>query len=103
VIIVAHMIGDYFIQNSWMAANKTKSWLPCFVHCFLYTLAVLLVCRWFDYRLIIVFVTHYAMDRWRLAAIWRRWFSGDQELPWVITADNSIHLLILLILSGVTW
>lgn len=97
-ILVAHMIGDYFLQNTWMAANKTKQWTPCLVHCLLYTLSVMVICQWLDWRLLIIFITHLLMDHYRLAAYWRKWFSGDQEFPWIITADNAIHLLILWLL-----
>jgi hypothetical protein len=97
-LLVAHMMGDYFIQNTWMATNKAKHWFPCLIHCFLYALSVMAICRWCDWRLAVVFLTHYFMDRYRLASYWRKWFSGDQELPWIITADNTVHLLILWLL-----
>ena len=44
--IVGHLIGDYLLQNDWMAMNKKKSgengWTACWVHCSLYTLAVMI-------------------------------------------------------------
>lgn len=98
MIVVAHMIGDYFLQNNWMAMNKDKNHMACLVHCLLYTSAVALICNWMDWRLAVVFVTHYIMDHWKLAMHWRKWFSGDTDRPWVITADNAIHLLILYVL-----
>jgi len=99
MIIAAHMIGDFFLQNNWMASKKQDEWFPCLIHCYLYTLSVMLICQWFDWRLILIFITHLIMDRYRLATKWRIFYSGDKELPWVITADNSIHILILYILT----
>jgi hypothetical protein len=101
MIVVAHMIGDYLLQNKWMATRKRAFLLPCLVHVALYALAVAVICRWFDWRLLVVAGTHFLMDRYGLAAKWRQWFSGDQELPWIITADNSVHLLVLWLLAGV--
>ncbi len=102
VIVVAHMVGDYLLQNDWMARGKRINLLPCLVHVALYTASVALICRWFDWRLLVVAGTHFVMDHWGLATYWRRWFSHDQELPWIITADNAVHLLILYLL-GVKW
>lgn len=98
-LIVGHMMGDYFFQNTWMALNKTKSSFVCAVHCLLYTLPIGIICGWYDWRLLVIFITHFIMDRFRLAKYWRRFFSKDEDFPWIITADNSIHLLILLLLS----
>jgi hypothetical protein len=93
------MMGDYFFQNTYMAINKTKNSLICLLHSFIYTLCVMFICQWFDWRLLIVLATHFLMDRFRLAKYWRKFFSKDEDFPWVITADNSIHLLILWLLS----
>jgi hypothetical protein len=98
-LLVAHMIGDYFFQNNWMALNKTKNSLICGLHCLLYTLSISIICQWFDWRLFIVFFTHFIMDRFRLATYWRKFYSKDEQIPWIITSDNSIHLLILWLLS----
>lgn len=97
-LIVGHMIGDYLLQNTWMALNKTKNSLICVVHCFLYTLSIAVICQWFDWRLLVIFITHFVMDRFRLAKYWRKVYSHDEDFPWIITADNSIHLLVLLLL-----
>jgi hypothetical protein len=34
--ILAHFIGDYLLQNDWMAQNKKKSNLACTIHVGLY-------------------------------------------------------------------
>lgn len=98
-LIVAHMLGDYFFQNTYIASNKTKSSIVCLLHSVIYTVCVVLICQWFDWRLFIILGTHFLMDRFRIAKYWRRFFSKDEDAPWIITADNSIHLLILWLLS----
>ena len=98
-MLVAHMFGDYFFQNEYIALNKTKNTLVCLLHCAIYTTCVAIICQWFDYRLIIVFLSHFIMDRFRLAKYWTRLISKNEDLPWVILSDNSVHLLVLLLLK----
>lgn len=97
-IVVAHMVGDYLLQNTWMAMNKQKNIFICLLHAFLYSLAFNIICGWGDWRFWVILITHLIIDHWRIGAIWRKFFSGDTDLPWVITADNTIHLLIAWIL-----
>lgn len=98
--LLGHLVGDYLLQNDWQALNKTKQTFPCLVHCVLYTLAI-----WaFTYSwitplgLAIIFVTHFMMDRWRLATVYMD-LAGQKGFkehlaPWsVIIVDNTIHLL----------
>lgn len=44
-MLVGHLVGDYLLQNDWMALNKKfknfEGRLACGVHCFLWTLSVL--------------------------------------------------------------
>lgn len=100
-LIVAHMMGDYLLQNTWMAMNKARRVEPCLLHSFLYTLAVSVVCGWWDWRALVVGASHYVIDHYRIGVWWRQLYSRDTDLPWVITADNTMHLLILFLLAKV--
>ncbi len=40
--LVGHLVGDYLVQNDWMALNKKKSMLPCLVHCAIWATCVVL-------------------------------------------------------------
>lgn len=66
--LLLHAIGDYLIQNDWMALNKKKSgwngFLACFVHCLTYSLPFYLIADTFQVSMI--FLTHFIIDRWRL-------------------------------------
>jgi hypothetical protein len=76
-LLLGHLVGDYLLQNKWMAMNKSASHLKCAVHCFFYTCAVCLICRvnsWF--WPIIVFASHYFIDRYALADKWLDAISG---------------------------
>lgn len=102
-MIIGHMIGDYLLQNDWMALNKKRSSLHCAVHCLLWTLSVMacagsvstFLAGW-------LFATHFAIDRttfvtWYMGAVGQSGFR-DKMAPWSsIAVDNTFHLLTLLI------
>lgn len=114
---LAHLFGDYVIQNDWMANAKTTSHLPAAIHGVTYAACFLPLTR-NPKALAIIGGTHFVIDRWRLAkyVVWARnqfapaesryayedsgmmgappgrpdWLSG-----WLgFIADNSMHLLI---------
>lgn len=63
--LLAHLIGDYFLQSDYCALNKTKRHFPCFLHCVLYTLPFLFLTQNF-WALFLIFFTHFIEDRWSL-------------------------------------
>lgn len=75
--LVAHAVGDYIIQSDWMATEKTKQSLAAGVHAVTYALPFLLLTR-SPWALAIVVVTHFVIDRWRLA----RFVCWAKNLPW---------------------
>jgi len=128
--IIGHLVGDYLLQNDWMACNKKAAklppgycdpWcyicffnLPCFVHCWLWTLAVCFFAGWWNPLAVgVLFLTHYIQDRTYLINRWmmlrwkdqRRFMACDDfDLtdmrvvpglgPWsVIVVDNVWHLV----------
>lgn len=67
--LIAHLFGDYVLQNHWMANEKVKRWWPAVVHVLLYGVPFLfLVHRWEQWAVIVG--THYLIDRFRLARFW---------------------------------
>ena len=58
---LCHLVGDYWLQNNWMARNKKKDWLPAIVHGIIYTLPFLLLTQsWL--ALLVICVTHIIID-----------------------------------------
>lgn len=117
-ILLLHAIGDYILQNDWMAQEKTKRWWPAVVHGATYTLPFIFITHsWL--ALFVIFATHVVIDRWRLAryVIWGKnqlapknyryaledsvgttGFSANTPMymsVWLmIIADNIIHIVI---------
>lgn len=81
--LIAHLFGDYILQNHWMALNKTKSSIACGLHVLLYTLPFLFLAQ-SVLALSVIAGTHFVIDRWSLAKRWPA-FWGVGEPGWVMT------------------
>ena len=66
--LLAHAIGDYIIQSHWMATEKTKNNFAAFLHAISYALPFLFL-RPSYAALAIIVITHFIIDRWRLARL----------------------------------
>lgn len=116
--VLAHLVGDFFLQSDWMATNKKDRIAPCVVHVLLYTVPFLFLTL-SPIALLVICGTHFAIDHWGLPRylVWaknwamapvserRTWkeceftgFSPDRPVwltVWLlIICDNTIHLVI---------
>lgn len=75
--LLAHAVGDYLIQSDWMAIEKTRRSWPAVAHAVTYGLPFLLF-RPSPAALAVIVVTHFVIDRWRLAryVVWAKNFLG---------------------------
>lgn len=105
-LLLGHLVGDYIVQNDWMAASKavfapkgerpaehlkaSDTWdeqlaaskvanLACTTHCLFYTLAVWAFSFWWMpwWGLAVCFAVHWPIDRFRLARWWMVNVSGQ--------------------------
>lgn len=110
-LIVAHLAGDFLFQTDWMAQNKTSDSFVCFVHCVVYTFAVVLAgivsgIGWPVWAYGVVFATHFPIDRWRLANVWMEYMDQrgfrDNLAPWsTFVVDGTMHLIVILTIQCV--
>jgi hypothetical protein len=112
---LAHVVGDYVVQNDWMARTKTTAHAPAAIHASTYAACFLPLTH--DPRaLAVIGGTHFVIDRWRLARylVWSRNqiapeaarypdpgpFGAPEHQPdwlagWLLfLADNAVHMLI---------
>ena len=75
-ILLGHFIGDYILQNKWMAYRKGTNYLPCLTHCLLYTLAVCSFSPFNIWWVLIVFLSHFFIDKFSLADKWLKLING---------------------------
>ena len=121
--LLLHLWGDYILQSNWMAKGKTIWWFPCLLHVAFYSAGFLVLHpSWQAFA--VIAVTHYLIDRYRLARYvvyaknwvpkkFEFWATGpicwyprltatgypDETPPWLafwllIIADNILHLTI---------
>ena len=108
--LLLHAWGDYITQNDWMATNKVKftlkGWIACFLHALIYSLPFLFIAS--KEAAFIIFITHFAIDKFRLAIYLvklKNWcFASPTGFPaevpafltvWlIIIIDNIIHITI---------
>jgi hypothetical protein len=64
--LIAHVIGDYVLQSSWMAQEKTRRWWPAVAHALAYGVPFLFITR-STLALAVIVCTHAVIDRYRLA------------------------------------
>ena len=76
--LIAHLIGDYILQNHWMANRKTKEWAPALAHVLLYGVPFAFLVPSVEAWLVIV-ATHLVIDRYRLAAYWVDFWGTGKE------------------------
>lgn len=76
-LLLGHLVGDYLLQNNWMAQRKGAKLFPCVVHCLIYTVCVCLFTEWKNplwYG--VVFLSHFPIDRFSLADKWGKLIGG---------------------------
>jgi len=90
--LIAHLWGDYVLQNHWMAVTKKhKLWwgaLACLIHATLYTLPFAFLVDWSEPRvaaakLTLIGSTHYVIDRKQIINRWAN-FYGAGKLGWLM-------------------
>lgn len=95
--IVAHLVGDYILQNDWQAMNKKKSYIICAVHVLLYMLPFLFLPISY-LALALVAVQHFVQDKtnfvvWFMKVKGSARFAEAPMAPWsIIVTDNVLHL-----------
>lgn len=102
--LVLHAIGDYVIQSDWMANSKTKQSAAAAAHAITYSLPFLFLTR-SPAALLVICVTHFVIDRWRLAryACWVKNFLGPRSIPVTWREENPDKTLELKYVRNYPW
>lgn len=117
-ILLGHLIGDFLLQSKTMALRKSEKSLTghlyCFIHCLVYTTSVSLM-LWTanPFIIVLIFFSHWPIDRWSLANKWLKIIKGRdiatafysqekyQQIDLIFSCvvytvvDNTIHLILL--------
>ena len=96
-LIIAHLIGDFLLQNDWMQA-KSRSSAVCSVHVACYSIPFLVLVAagalplW---TLLAILAQHWAQDRFALHLKWMRAYKQTPPEKWPVgplCMDQSWHL-----------
>jgi hypothetical protein len=109
--LLLHLLGDYIIQNDWMALNKqeptAKGFFACAIHSITYALPFLFIGSW--QAVFVIFITHFLIDRWdwlRYVLAFRNGINYvfnlgyNEDRPFTVAVviyiitENSLHLFI---------
>ena len=96
--IFAHLIGDYLLQNDWMARNKKTSSFACSVHIITYMIPFLFI-GLEVWQLLAIAGQHWIQDRtnfvlWFMKVTGKNDFIKPPMAPWsIIVIDNIFHIL----------
>lgn len=98
--LIGHLVGDYLLQNDWMALHKKANYWRCALHAAIWTGAVCLFAGWTNpFVMTFLFSTHFLQDcsaivaRW-MDAIGQHAFRTGPCAPWsAIAVDNVWHVV----------
>jgi hypothetical protein len=100
--IIGHLVGDYLLQNDWMALHKKRDAFRCSVHCWLWTLSVCFFTGWWSWGVVsVLFLSHMIQDHTGIVSRWMDLIGQHQYrtgpcAPWsVIVVDNVWHIVTL--------
>jgi hypothetical protein len=94
--LILHLIGDYLTQSDWMAQNKTKWWVPAWIHASVYSLPFLMLTGVSTRGLVawnVIIGTHFLIDRYRLAryVVWaKNWAAPKQHWVFQIKGEPMV-------------
>lgn len=99
-ILVGHLVGDFLLQNKWIASRKHSNWSALFLHCVLVTVALLVFTWWPWYQLLLIFATHCVIDGLKLGSRYSNWVGqgtpgsdGPAPLWLILMSDQTMHLV----------
>jgi hypothetical protein len=95
-MLLGHLVGDYFLQNNWMAMNKSKhkglGWFTCFIHCIIYTIAVCtFMLNFSPVWILIVFLSHFIIDKFGIPDKYLKLIKGRSLEVFLQEEENKIY------------
>lgn len=85
IAILCHLLGDYVLQNDFIAKTKGENWYHLFVHSALYCFPFLLIDLFNYNEIFFLFTTHVLIDALK-ARYNKTSYVQDQVLHYVVLA-----------------
>ncbi len=110
-LIIGHFVGDWLLQNDWMARGKRKSLITTagMVHFAIYT-ASIICALWLAGitgkspalvlgAIAVIFLSHWLIDATNAVDTWMRFYQQSNVAMVRLMVDQTFHLLILAALA----
>lgn len=103
LLLIAHLIGDFFLQPTSLVDKKKNSIKGLIIHTSIYTLIVLFVLVLFGnvweiiFWSVLIFASHFGIDYLRIKAT-KRWKNNTLSF-WGFIADQVMHIVLIVIIS----
>ncbi len=95
-LIFAHYIGDWGLQNPWVATNKGKYWMVMLGHCMVWTACMAVCLEWLGilslWKLGFLVSTHFIADEMKCHLT-------PEGKWWTIYPDQIYHIIQCLIVA----
>jgi len=109
--LAGHLLGDWFMQNNYMAMNKEKSWLTAFFHAAVVSLTMITTLSFTEpsYRVVVLvlvnLVTHAVIDRRTVIRWWMKNVQQWEPAPFwgTLALDQALHISIIALTVGILW
>lgn len=105
-LIIAHLCGDFLLQNDWMQA-KSRSSFVCTVHVECYMLPFFVLASRFGlpaWLLVAIAIEHWLQDRFGLHLYWIKLKAGTPADKWLLgplANDQAMHLTWIGVLAAI--
>lgn len=104
--LLAHFIGDYLLQNDWMAKGKKNDYRICLVHVFCYLIPfVFTPLSW--WQITLIGIQHFLQDRsnfvaWYMKTMGKSDFMKPPFSPFsYILMDNLFHIIFIAFVAAI--
>ncbi len=92
---VSHLVGDFILQNEWMAVNKKRSSFACLVHVLVYLIPFLL-CNLQWWQIVLIGIQHFIQDRTEFVLWWmHKWkrINSEKGHGVALFVDQAFHIV----------
>ena len=100
--IYAHLIGDYILQNDWMAKNKKSNSFICLIHVSTYMLPFIFT-NINMIGILLIGIQHYIQDRTQFVSWFCKKtnkFQDEHNKFWGhVVVDNVFHILFIALIN----
>lgn len=104
-LIVGHAVGDFLLQTSWQAENKSRIWKALITHGLVYSVVIYLITLMAGgislLSIVVIFLSHVLLDKGNIVKWWLKTIKKEQtdntQIRFLV--DQSLHVLVLLIVT----